>query len=77
VSDDRDICERLEDPRYDGGLFLRMNAADEIRRLRKALTEIALLTNWPKNKTDHRLPVVRHANEIASAVIAEQGQTNA
>ena len=34
MTDDRDICERLEDPNYDGAVFLRINAAKEIRALR-------------------------------------------
>ncbi len=34
MTDDRDICERLEDPNYDGAFFLRLDAAKEIRYLR-------------------------------------------
>lgn len=34
MTDDRDICERLEDPNYDGALYLRINAAKEITALR-------------------------------------------
>lgn len=34
MSDDRDICERLEDKSIDGAIFLRINAAMEIRALR-------------------------------------------
>lgn len=34
MTDDRDICERLEDKSIDGAIFLRINAAKEIRVLR-------------------------------------------
>lgn len=34
MTDDRDICERLEDTRIDGASYLRFNAAKEIRALR-------------------------------------------
>ena len=34
MSDDRDICERLEDTNYDGALFMRQEAAKDIRALR-------------------------------------------
>lgn len=34
MTDDRDICERLEDQSIDGAIFLRLNAAKEIRALR-------------------------------------------
>lgn len=34
MADDRDICERLEDPNYDGAVFLRLDAAKEITALR-------------------------------------------
>lgn len=34
MTDDRDICERLEDQSLDGAWFLRINAAKEIRHLR-------------------------------------------
>ena len=34
MADDRDICERLEDKNLDGTIFLRMNAAMEIKALR-------------------------------------------
>lgn len=31
---DRDICERLEDTRYDGAIYMRREAAKDIRALR-------------------------------------------
>lgn len=34
MTDDRDICERLECTSYDGAMFMRLNAAKEIRALR-------------------------------------------
>lgn len=34
MTDDRDICERLEDPSYDGAIYMRQDAAKEIRALR-------------------------------------------
>lgn len=34
MTDNRDICERLECPSYDGAIFMRLNAAKEIRALR-------------------------------------------
>jgi len=34
MSDDKDICERLEDQSIDGAIYLRFNAAKEIRYLR-------------------------------------------
>lgn len=34
MTDDRDICERLEDQSIDGAIYLRINAAKEIRALR-------------------------------------------
>ena len=34
MTDDRDICERLEDQSIDGAIYLRLNAAKEIRALR-------------------------------------------
>lgn len=34
MTDDRDICERLECPSYDGAMFMRRDAAKEIRALR-------------------------------------------
>lgn len=34
MTDDRDICERLEDPNYDGALYLRREAAKGITALR-------------------------------------------
>lgn len=34
MADDRDICERLECPSYDGAIFMRRDAAKEIRALR-------------------------------------------
>jgi hypothetical protein len=34
MADERDICERLEDPNYDEAFFLRLYAAKEIRALR-------------------------------------------
>ena len=34
MADERDICERLEDPNYDGAVFLRLDAAKEITALR-------------------------------------------
>lgn len=34
MTDDRDICERLEDSSYDGALFMRIDAAKKIRALR-------------------------------------------
>lgn len=39
MADDRDICERLEDPSYDGALFMRQDAAKEIRALRAKIAE--------------------------------------
>ena len=37
--DDRDICERLEDPSYDGAIYMRQDAAKEIRALRARVQE--------------------------------------
>lgn len=37
--DDRDICERLEDPSYDGAIYIRQDAAKEIRALRAKIAE--------------------------------------
>ena len=34
MTDDRAICERLEDQSIDGAIYLRINAAKEIRALR-------------------------------------------
>lgn len=34
MTDERDICERLEDQSIDGAIYLRINAAKEIRALR-------------------------------------------
>lgn len=34
MTDKRDICERLEDQSIDGAIYLRINAAKEIRALR-------------------------------------------
>ena len=34
MANERDICERLEDPNYDGAVFLRLDAAKEITALR-------------------------------------------
>lgn len=34
MTDDRDICERLECTSYDGAMFMRRDAAKEIRALR-------------------------------------------
>jgi hypothetical protein len=42
VTDDRDICERLEDKSINGAIFLRINAAMEIRRLREYSSKQAL-----------------------------------
>ena len=39
MTDDRDITERLEDPSYDGALFMRQDAAKEIRALRAKIKE--------------------------------------
>lgn len=38
MSDDRDLCERLVDPRCDGALALRQEAAGEIARLRDVVS---------------------------------------
>lgn len=40
--DDRDICERLECPSYDGAIYMRQDAAKEIRRLREYSSKQAL-----------------------------------
>ena len=42
MTDDRDICERLEDPSYDGAIYMRQDAAKEIRRLREYSSKQAL-----------------------------------
>ena len=42
MADDRDICERLEDKSINGAIFLRINAAMEIRRLREYSSKQAL-----------------------------------
>lgn len=42
MADDRDICERLECPSYDGAIFMRRDAAKEIRRLREYSSKQAL-----------------------------------
>ena len=42
MTDDRDICERLEDKSINGAIFLRINAAMEIRRLREYSSKQAL-----------------------------------
>lgn len=39
MTDDRDICERLEDPSYDGAIYMRQDAAKEIRALRAKIAE--------------------------------------
>lgn len=39
MADDRDICERLEDPSYDGAIYMRQDAAKEIRALRAKIAE--------------------------------------
>jgi len=39
MTDDRDITERLEDPSYDGAIFMRRDAAKEIRALRAKIAE--------------------------------------
>jgi len=40
VTDDRDICERLEDPSYDGAIFMRQEAAKNIRAYRHYIAEL-------------------------------------
>lgn len=40
MSDDRDICERLEDPSYDGAIYMRQDAAKEIRELRHRVEQL-------------------------------------
>lgn len=40
MSDERDICERLEDARYDGAFAMRRDAARLIRRLRYYTTRL-------------------------------------
>lgn len=42
MTDDRDICDRLEDQSIDGAIFLRINAAKEIRKLREYSSKQAL-----------------------------------
>lgn len=42
MTDDRDITERLEDPSYDGAIYMRQDAAKEIRRLREYSSKQAL-----------------------------------
>ena len=42
MADDRDITERLEDTRYDGAIYMRIEAAKEIRRLREYSSKQAL-----------------------------------
>ena len=42
MTDDRDITERLEDKSINGAIFLRINAAMEIRRLREYISKQAL-----------------------------------
>lgn len=37
--DDRDITERLEDTSYDGAIYMRQDAAKEIRALRAKIKE--------------------------------------
>ena len=40
MTDDRDICERLECPSYDGAMFMRRDAAKEIRYLRHYVAQL-------------------------------------
>jgi predicted nucleic acid-binding Zn-ribbon protein len=40
MSDERDICERLEDARYDGAFAMRRDAARLIRQLRYYTTRL-------------------------------------
>jgi predicted nucleic acid-binding Zn-ribbon protein len=40
MSDERDICERLEDARYDGSFAMRRDAARLIRQLRYYTTRL-------------------------------------
>jgi predicted nucleic acid-binding Zn-ribbon protein len=40
MSDERDICERLEDARYDGSFAMRREAAKLIRHLRYYTTRL-------------------------------------
>ena len=40
MADERDICERLEDQSIDGAIFLRRNAAKEIRALRHYVAQL-------------------------------------
>ena len=40
MADKRDICEKLEDQSIDGAIFLRRNAAKEIRALRHYVAQL-------------------------------------
>jgi type II secretory pathway component PulF len=40
MANERDICERLEDQSIDGAIFLRLNAAKEIRALRHYVAQL-------------------------------------
>lgn len=40
MTDERDICERLEDRNIDGAIFLRINAAKDIRALRHYVAQL-------------------------------------
>lgn len=50
-------------------------AEQEAQILREAMQKIKILTGWPANKTDHRLPVVADANKIAVKAL-EQSNRN-
>jgi hypothetical protein len=47
------------------------DAQARIAALEEALAAIKLLTSWSKKKTDHRLPVVKEAHELAFAALAK------
>jgi len=46
-------------------------AQARIAALEGVLAAIKLLTSWSKKKTDHRLPVVKEAHELACAALAK------
>jgi hypothetical protein len=57
MSDDRDLCERLVDPRYDGSLALRIDAAREITRLQSVVYRLNLHISLLENQ---RVVLERH-----------------
>lgn len=79
MTDDRDICERLEDQSIDGAIFLRINAAKEIRALRHYVARledelaeeeyqhgrtIIKLENAQEHSSDQALDIVTLGQEV-------------